>query len=74
MDLCPIDFPIYIYMIRKDLYILCFKRSQVEISKFWYVSVPEDCLHFSKQSRPSYDAWGISSESSLFAKVPVYKL
>ena len=34
MDLCPIDFPIYIYIIRKDLYILCFKRSQVEISKF----------------------------------------
>ena len=65
--------PIHIDTIRMELSILYFEGWQVEISKLWYISVPEVCFYLDNQSRPWWNAalCGISSGSSLFAKVPV---
>ena len=38
-----------------DLFILYFKGPQVEISKFYYISVPEDCFYLSKLYRADPD-------------------
>ena len=38
-----------------DLSILYFKRSHVEISKFQYISVPEDCFYLIEQNSADPD-------------------
>ena len=52
---------------------LLFKGSLVEFSKLWCFVVSEGCFNLSKQCRLTWNAalCCISSESSLFAKVPV---
>ena len=65
-----VDFPIYVYIDTKSkgLPILYFKGSQVDASKLWCISVPEDRFNLCKQCRCC-----ISSCFSLFAKVPVWE-
>ena len=46
------DFPRYVDRISMELPILYFKGSQVNISKLWCISVPEDCFDISKQCMP----------------------
>ena len=68
------DCPIYIDTQSMELSILYFNGLPVKISMKWGISVPEDCVYLSKQCWPWWNATlcGISSGSSLFAKVHVY--
>ena len=72
MQLILMDYPIYINTISMVLPIFKGVIGQKLIK--WFTSVPEDCFYLSKQIRPWWNATlcGISSGSSLFAKVPVY--
>ena len=67
------DFPIQINIIRMGLSIMHFKGSRVEICKLRCTSVVKDCFCSSKSVDPDEMQCfcGISSGSSLFAKVPV---
>ena len=53
-------------------YIVHFKGSQVEISKFEYISVSEDCFSTKAYSADFLMNALFPSASSLFAKVHVY--
>ena len=68
------DYPIHIDTFSMELTILYFKGLPVKISIKWWTSVLEDWFVLGKQYRPWWNVplWGISSGSSLFAKVPVY--
>ena len=46
------DFPIQINTLRMVLSIICFKGSQLEISKHLCYSVPEDCIYLSNSAGP----------------------
>ena len=47
-----IDFHKHIDTISMGQSILCFKRSQVEISKLWCIYVPKDCFILANSADP----------------------
>ena len=74
------DYPIHIFRISMKLSILYFKGLSANFSIKWCFSVPEDCFYLSRPvlwgiSSGMRRRWwgGVSSGSSLFAKVPRMK-
>ena len=46
------DFPTHIDTLSMGLSIVHFKETQVEFSKLWCISVPEDCFNLNKKCKP----------------------
>ena len=69
------DYPIYIDAISMEQSIFYFNGLSVKSAIKWWISVPEDIFYLSKQGRPWWNVAlsSISSGSSLFAKVPIYR-
>ena len=70
-----VDFPIYVYIDTKSkgLPILYFKGSQVDASKLWCISVPEDCFNLANSADAAFHLTFHCLPKYPFGRGAVYK-